>query len=103
MNFWVLVYRFAWIVVIVSAIIGVVCVFLPKCHNFQELQKRKSTIEESNTRMEARIREMEKRQQRFKTDPEFVERIAREQRMVKPGETVYMFPATNSAARAKDR
>ena len=40
MNFWVVMYRFAWVVVIVAGVIAVVCVFLPKAHNYQELQKR---------------------------------------------------------------
>jgi len=104
MNFWVLLYRFAWIVVIVSVVIGIVCVFLPKCHSFQELQKRKLTLEESNARLDARVREMEKRQERFRNDSEFVERIAREQGMVKPGETVYKFMTTNNTtSRGRER
>lgn len=96
MNFWVALYRFAWIVVIVSCVIAVVCVFLPKAHSYRELQKRKMALEEANARMEARIRQLDLNQQRFRNDPEFVERIAREQGMAKPGETIFRFPATNA-------
>jgi cell division protein FtsB len=98
MNFWVVVYRFAWIVVIVAGVIAVVCVFLPKAHSYQELQRRKTALEESNARMEARVRQLEQNQMRFRTDPEYVERIAREQGMAKPGETIFRFPTTNAPA-----
>jgi cell division protein FtsB len=95
MNFWILVYRFAWIVVVVSCVIAVVCVFLPKAHSYRELQKRKVALEESNARMEARARQLESNQQRFRSDPDFIERIAREQGRAKPGETIFRFSASN--------
>lgn len=101
MNFWVLLYRIAWIVVVVSLVIGVVCVFLPKCYSYQELKRRKQALEESNTKMEASIRAIEKKQERFRSDPEYVERVAREQGMVKPGETVFRFGVTNAQARSR--
>lgn len=103
MNFWVVLYRFAWIVVIISCVIAIVCVFLPKAHNYQELQKRKVAIEESNARMEARVRQLDMNQQRFRSDPEFVERIAREQGMAKPGETIFRIAGTNAPAPATNR
>ena len=97
MNIWVVLYKFAWIVVGVSCVIGVVCVFIPKAHSYRELQKRKEALEESNARMEARARQLETNQQRFRSDPDFVERIAREQGRAKPGETIFRFPSTNTA------
>ncbi len=98
MNIWVLLYKFAWIVVMVVCVIGVVCVFIPKAHSYRELQKRKIALEENNARMEARARQLETNQQRFRSDPDFIERIAREQGRAKPGETIFRFPATNTTA-----
>lgn len=100
MNFWVLVYRLAWMVVVASGVVAVVCVFLPKTHNYQTLQHRKEALEQNNAAMEARIRQFEQNQKRFRTDPEFVERSAREQGMAKPGETIFRFPATNPPIRS---
>ncbi len=100
MNLWVLIYRFAWIVVIVSCAVAVVCVFLPKTHNYQTLQKRKEALEQANAQMEARQRQLEQNQKRFRTDPAFVERVAREQGMAMPGETIFRFPATNPPPRS---
>jgi cell division protein FtsB len=98
MNFWVMLYRLAWIVVLVCCAIAVLCVFVPRAHNHQELQKRKRTVEENNARLESRIRELDEKQQRFRSDPEFVERIAREQGMAKPGETIFRFSTSNTVS-----
>jgi len=101
MNFWVLIYRFALIVVCVLAAIGVICVFLPKCHRFQELQRQKVALTEQNARVEARVRQLESKRERFNSEPEFVERVAREQGMAKPGETIFKFTeVTNPVGRA---
>jgi cell division protein FtsB len=99
MNLWVLIYRFAWLVVIAACAVAIVCVFLPKTHNYQTLQKRKEALEQGNALMEARERQLEQHQKRFRSDPAFVERVAREQGMAMPGETIFRFPATNAAPR----
>jgi cell division protein FtsB len=100
MNLWVLIYRFAWLVVIASCAVAIVCVFLPKTHNYQTLQKRKDALEQGNALMEARERQLEQNQKRFRSDPAFVERVAREQGMAMPGETIFRFPATNPTPRS---
>lgn len=101
MNFWVMLYRFAWIIVIVCCVIAVICVFVPRAHTHQELQRRKRALEEGNARLESKIRQLDEKQQRFRTDPEFVERIAREQGMAKPGETIFRFVPTNGVSRGR--
>lgn len=98
MNFWAMVYRLAWIIVVICCVIAVICVFVPRAHNYQELQRRRRTLEEDSARIETRIRELNEKQRRFRNDPEYVERIAREQGMAKPGETIFRFPSTNAAA-----
>ena len=100
MNLWVLIYRFAWMIVIASCVVAVICVFLPKTHNSQSLQKRKDLLEQGNAQMESRVRQFKQNQKRFRSDPAFVERVAREQGMAMPGETIFRFPATNSLSRS---
>ena len=87
-------------VVIASCVVAIICVFLPKTHNYQNLQSRKEALEQGNAQMESRIRQFEQSQKRFHSDPEFVERSAREQGMVKPGETIFRFPSTNVSTRS---
>jgi cell division protein FtsB len=79
----------------------VVCVFVPRAHTHQELQRRKRALEEGNARLESKIRQLDEKQQRFRTDPDFVERIAREQGMAKPGETIFRFAATNAVSKGR--
>jgi cell division protein FtsB len=100
MNYWVILYRIAWIVVIVAVVVGLVCIFLPRANSFQELQRRKRALQESNARAETRVQQLDENEHRFRTDPEFVERIAREQGMAKPGETIYRFQGTNVQVQA---
>jgi cell division protein FtsB len=100
MNFWILVYRLAWMVVVASGVVAIVCIFLPKTHNYQTLQNRKEALEQANEATEARIRKLNLNQKRFRSDPEFVERSAREQGMAKPGETIFRFPATNMPSKS---
>jgi cell division protein FtsB len=100
MNYWVLLYRAAWAVVGVAILVGLVCIFLPRARSYQDLQKRKHTLREANARLEERAQQFEENEHRFKTDPEFVERIARGQGMAKPGETIYRFQGTNVQAQA---
>lgn len=87
-------------IVIASCVVAVICVFLPKTHNYQGLQKRKDVLEQGNAQMESRVRQLQQNQKRFRTDPAFVERVAREQGMAMPGETIFRFPATNSTSRS---
>jgi len=100
MNFWVLVYRFAWMIVIASCMVVLVCVFLPKFHNSQTLQKRKDALEQGNAVIEAKVRQLQQNQKRFRADSAFVERVAREHGMAMPGETIFRFPATNTIPRS---
>lgn len=95
MNYWVLLYRVAWVVVGVSIAVAVVCVFLPRANNLQELQKRRAALQQGNARLEDKLRQLEDNEHRFRSDPEFVERTAREQGMARPGETIFRFQGTN--------
>jgi cell division protein FtsB len=96
MNYWVAIYRFALVMAIVLCVVGGACIFVPKVQSYRELQARKAALARENAGTEARLKELERRQARFENDPAFVERVAREHGMAKPGETVYR--VTNGAA-----
>jgi cell division protein FtsB len=89
MNPWEVIYRVAWVLLIILCVVGIVCIFLPKCRNYHEQQERKARLEEENRGIEAATRDIQMRQERFQRDKAFVERTAREQGMAKPGETVF--------------
>ena len=95
MSYWSVIWRFTWIVTAVLLVVGLVALFMPKLRSYRDLQARRLTLTEDNVKLRWQIHELEQNQQRFKTNPEFVERLAREQGRVKPGETLYKIAGTN--------
>ncbi len=96
MSAWRLIYRFSWSVLAVLVGIGLVCVFTPKCRSLTSLRSTRTAIEESNGKLVADIKDLRIKQERFTSEPAYVERTAREIGMVRPDETVYLF--TNATA-----
>ena len=83
-----------WIVcapLVLFFLIGCLGIFLPKCQEFQALQRVKDARAEEIKRLREEIRVEESKCMRYECDKEFVERTARELGMVKPGETVFKF------------
>ena len=91
MNIWNVIYRFSWGVLAVLVLAGLVLVFTPKTRKLAYLQRVKQQIEERNAAKAAQIKDLQIRQERFISDPEFVERTAREAGMVTADEVVYKF------------
>ncbi|MDP6525799.1 MAG: hypothetical protein QGI24_05860 [Kiritimatiellia bacterium] len=92
MSYWVVIYRFAWTLLVVLLLIGVLCIFIPKCNSLHELQRRRTEKEEENALLKHQTVEFIEKQARFETDPEFVERTAHDSGRVKTNETVFKFP-----------
>ena len=90
MNYWVATYRIAWGTLAVLFVVGGVCVFLPKVNTLRALQKRRLELQAENRMLEEKIQEFKTKQERFLTDPEYVERVAHELRLVKPNETIFI-------------
>ncbi len=74
--------------------IGLICIFLPRCHHLRQLQLRKAELQAENRETEAMTRALQDKQKRFSTDPAYVERVARETGMVKPDEVVFQYKNT---------
>lgn len=91
MNYWVVIYRFAWALLGVLFAIGLTCIFLPRHNVLRELQNKEARLQAENAALNTRIRELRMKQKSFRTEPAFVERTARGIGMVKPGETVFKF------------
>lgn len=92
MSRWQAVYRFAWLILAALFVVGVLCVFIPKCNSLHTMQQKQAELEEENARIEKRTQKLVENQRRFKTDPTFVERIAHESDRIKSNETVFLFP-----------
>lgn len=92
MSYWVVIYRFAWTLLVVLLLIGVLCIFIPKCNSLHELQQKRTEKQEENSLLKRQTVDYIEKQARFETDPEFVERTAHDSGRVKTNETVFKFP-----------
>jgi cell division protein FtsB len=92
MNVWVLIYRIGWIALAVLVIIGVSSMFWPQIRRQQELQKKEAMLEEDIRLEEELFKHLKDQQERLRSDPRFVEKIAREELgYAKPDETIFKF------------
>jgi len=66
-------------------------VFLPKYTQWHALEKRRDVLSREIALKEAEIRSLKSRQQRFKTDPDFVEVVARQSKRIRPNEILFVF------------
>jgi len=100
MNYWVLIYRCAWVALVALCVVGLVCIFLPECRTYEGLQDKRGRLAAETQALDLSIRDLQRKQSRMPADREFVERTARELGMAMPGETIYKVAprATNEQA-----
>lgn len=91
MSHWVAIYRFAWVALGVLVLVGMGFMFVPLFQQDREYHRRESALGEEIRHDEERIRELKLKQERFQSDPAFVERIAHEIGLAKPNETIFRF------------
>ena len=103
MNYWVIVYRIAWGLLVALFLVGVTCIFLPQCNRLRELQRQRIALQEDNRQTEALARDLREKQEKFDTDTAFVVRTARETGLAMPNETVYKTTNTYSQTGAENK
>ena len=92
MNVYMTIYRSATIVFVALVIVAIVCMFLPKIRQNQERQRKLTILEDENRAKEDMVKQLQSQQDRFLSDPRYVERVAREELgKAKAGETIYRF------------
>ena len=96
MNFWVLIYRIGWVALGILLVIALVSIFLPQIMQYQELRHREAILQEDIRLEDEMLKHLKEQQERLKSDPRFVERMAREELgYAKPGEIVFKFEGEN--------
>lgn len=91
MNPLALIYRFVWIALAVLLLAGMGFMFVPLIQQDREFQRREAQLAESIEQHEQEIRQLRLKQERFLSDPDFVERIAHDMGLVKPNEFIFRF------------
>ena len=77
-------------VVVVGAVAGVLIV-APHYRQWRLLTQKRAQLERAIAAKEQDLARVKRRQLRFREDPEFVERVARQNRRVRPGEIIFIF------------
>ena len=92
MNIWVTLYRMGWTALGILFVVGVAALFLPPLRQYQDLRQKKVALQEDVLQEEDMLNHLRKQQERLRTDPRFVEKIAREEwGYAKTNETVFKF------------
>ena len=63
----------------------------PNYRRAESLKRQNTELQQTIDRKKKEIAELRENQRRFRTDPDFVELIARQNRRVFPGELVFTF------------
>ena len=63
----------------------------PKLEQLRRLEQQRNDMLRRIDHKNNEIKVLKEKQQRFKTEPEFVEHIARQNKRVRPGELVFVF------------
>ncbi len=79
-----------WLAMI-AVVVGGIYMLVPRYRNYRKLQERRAQLEHDNMAMQQEVAKMRRMRTRFAEDPEFVERIARGNRRIRPGEVVFIF------------
>ena len=95
MNTWKLIYRFSLILLCILVVIGLFFLLTPKMNKYSKLQKTRVALENKNKAKSADIKDLKIKQERFTSEPGFVEHTAREAGMVTSDEIVYKFKDAN--------
>lgn len=88
MNIWVIVYRITWVLIALVLLGVVVVLFIPKYAKYKDMQRQQAVRQEEKQLLELKASRLQLKQERFTTEPGFVERTARGEGMVKSNETI---------------
>ena len=83
--------RFITVALLLIVVTGGLAFAWPNYRRSQSLRAQSVELDAQIIEKRAAIADLKDRQRRFKTDPDFVESIARQNRRVYPGELVFVF------------
>ncbi len=89
--------RTTLVVAFACVIVGGLIMLPPKFAHMHRLEQQRTDLIRKIDHKNNEIKVLKEKQQRFKTEPEFVEYIARQNKRVRPGELVFVFDADEEA------
>jgi cell division protein FtsB len=82
--------------IVFMVVLGIIFVagsamLIPRFQNYRMLSTRRAELEQKNLARQQELAALQRRQTRFRDDPELVEHIARQNKRVRPGEITFIF------------
>lgn len=96
-KYWNLINRVVLVAVVVMAVVGILLAFTPKVKQMQAYQNTRDTLQQRIEITVTAEKELKEKQQRFRTDPVYVERVAHEVGYARKSEMIYHFPEETGA------
>ncbi|MEN7973138.1 MAG: septum formation initiator family protein [Verrucomicrobiota bacterium] len=96
-KYWNLINRIVLMAAVAMAAVGAVLAFAPKVKQMQTYQNTRDTLQQRIDVTVAAERELKEKQQRFLTDPAYVERVAHEVGYARRNEAIFHFPEETGA------
>jgi cell division protein FtsB len=90
-NRWEIIYKASWVALAVLSVIAAICMLVPKFRLCDNLQTKRVEMQAEVDKIESQVKELKDKQERFTSDPQFVERTAKEMGLVKTNETLIKF------------
>lgn len=81
----------------IGLIVVAYLVIAPKLRQVEGMERQRDELRAEIDRLQRQIDELKERQRRFKDDPAFIERVARDQQLALPGEKVFVFDEDGNA------
>lgn len=72
-------------------LIALACIFVPKFRELEDLQRRRDGLQGIVRAVDDDTRDLRLKQERFSSDPEYVERVAKDAGMIKTNEVLFKF------------
>ncbi len=84
-------YRGVWSLIALLLTVGLFSLFWPQYVQYRTYTRRIRELDEAIEREQTLIKKLQLKQQRLKTDPEFLKRVAHEMGMAAPDEVIFRF------------
>lgn len=91
-KYWNLINRIVLVAIILMAGVGVVLAFTPKVKQLQEYQTTHDNLQQRINATLSSEQDLKENQRRFRTDPDFVQKVAHEVGYARTNEFIFHFP-----------
>ena len=96
MEFWKMLYRSAWGMLLILVTVAIGCIFIPKHYENRALIGQRDDLKKQIAAEVEMRKSLQRKQERFQHDTRYIEFVAHEAGMVKPDEKLFLFNAESA-------